>query len=91
MKAAETKLCECGCGEPVKSKFLPGHDQRLAAALIRTALDDSLHHMKRKAAREELERRGWSGKLAKSEASRLAKATKKPKTASEPGLQATDR
>ena len=31
-------LCACGCGEPVRRRYLPGHDARHKEALIRRAL-----------------------------------------------------
>jgi hypothetical protein len=29
------KACECGCGAPVRRRFLPGHDAKLRSALLR--------------------------------------------------------
>lgn len=34
-----TKTCECGCGEPVRRRFRPGHDGRLKGRLLRQAKD----------------------------------------------------
>lgn len=52
--AAEApRLCECGCGEPVKRRFLPGHDSKLKSRLLAEARIGD-------AARRELERLGWS-------------------------------
>ena len=32
----DEKQCRCGCGEmPVRGRFLPGHDQKLLAAICR--------------------------------------------------------
>jgi hypothetical protein len=47
------RLCECGCGRPVRRRFLPGHDARLRSRLVREARAGS-------AARRELHRLGWS-------------------------------
>ena len=51
--AAAPRLCACGCGEPVRRRFLPGHDAILKSRLLREmrAGDD---------ARDELRRLGWS-------------------------------
>jgi hypothetical protein len=48
-----SRLCECGCGTPVRRRFLPGHDSRLRARLVAEARTGS-------AARTELARLGWS-------------------------------
>lgn len=34
-------LCMCGCGAPVRSRFLPGHDAKLASKLARGDTGDS--------------------------------------------------
>ena len=46
-------LCECGCGAPVRRRFLPGHDAILKSRLLAAARagDD---------ARRRLERLGWT-------------------------------
>jgi hypothetical protein len=46
-------LCECGCGAPVRRRFLPGHDAILKSRLLAAtrAGDD---------ARTQLERLGWN-------------------------------
>jgi hypothetical protein len=49
-------LCECGCGLPVRRRFLPGHDARLRSRLLREARAGV-------AARKELARLGWSRAL----------------------------
>jgi hypothetical protein len=46
------RLCECGCGGPVRRHFLPGHDARLKSRLLRELRAGE-------AARHELERRAW--------------------------------
>jgi hypothetical protein len=46
-------LCECGCGQIVKRRFLPGHDAKLKSRLNSELLEGS------EAARRELGRRGW--------------------------------
>jgi len=50
--AADPRLCECGCGSPVRRRFLPGHDARLRARLMAEARTGD-------AARHELDRLGW--------------------------------
>lgn len=50
------RLCECGCGRPVRRRFLPGHDARLRSRLLRGARAGA-------AARKELARLGWSRAL----------------------------
>ncbi|HYT30120.1 MAG TPA: hypothetical protein VEN82_05035, partial [Actinomycetota bacterium] len=50
---AAPRLCECGCGAPVRRRFLPGHDSRLRARLVAEARAGS-------AARTGLARLGWS-------------------------------
>jgi predicted nuclease with RNAse H fold len=47
-----TRLCECGCGLPVRHRFVPGHAVALRARLIREARAGQ-------AARKELARLGW--------------------------------
>jgi hypothetical protein len=51
--AAAPRLCECGCGAPVRRRFLPGHDAILKGRLLRAAREGD-------AARAELARLGWS-------------------------------
>jgi hypothetical protein len=53
---AAPRLCECGCGLPVRRRFLPGHDAKLRADLVRQARAGA-------AARERLARLGWTGFL----------------------------
>lgn len=50
------RLCECGCGRPVRRRFLPGHDARLRSRLLKEARAGS-------AARKELARLGWGRAL----------------------------
>jgi hypothetical protein len=50
------RLCECGCGVPVRRRFLPGHDSRLRSRLVKQAKDGH-------AARKELARLGWGRAL----------------------------
>ena len=50
--AAAPRLCECGCGEPVRRRFLPGHDAILKSRLVRQARAGD-------AAWRELQRLGW--------------------------------
>jgi hypothetical protein len=50
---AAPRLCECGCGAPVRRRFLPGHDSRLRSRLVAEARGG-------RAARAELARLGWS-------------------------------
>ena len=58
--------CECGCEATTKGgRFLPGHDAKLKAALIKEALGGS------KRAATKLEKLGWKKFLD-------AKQTKKP-------------
>jgi predicted nuclease with RNAse H fold len=47
------RLCACGCGSPVRRRFLPGHDARLKTRLVGQVRQGE-------AARRELERLGWS-------------------------------
>lgn len=49
---AAPRLCECGCGAPVRRRFLPGHDARLKSALLRDLRAGE-------AARRDLARLGW--------------------------------
>lgn len=46
------RLCECGCGEPVRRRFLPGHDAKLKSRLL-------LQARAGERARRELMRLGW--------------------------------
>jgi predicted nuclease with RNAse H fold len=46
-------LCRCGCGAVVRSRYLPGHDAKHRAALLKQVRDGEL-------AKEELGRLGWS-------------------------------
>jgi len=50
------RLCECGCGEPVRRRFLPGHDAKLRSRLLR-------HVRAGSAARQQLARLGWAAYL----------------------------
>lgn len=50
---APTRMCECGCGAPVRRRFAPGHDARLRARLVAEARAGA-------EARREIERRGWT-------------------------------
>lgn len=54
------RLCECGCGAAVRSRFLPGHDARLKARLLNEARAGD-------AARRQLARLGWSHFLKEDE------------------------
>lgn len=47
------RVCGCGCGRPVKRRFLPGHDAKLKSRLVKEARDGST------AALDELRRYGW--------------------------------
>lgn len=51
-RAAEPRLCECGCGTPVRKRFVPGHAARLRGRLLAEARAGA-------AARADLERLGW--------------------------------
>lgn len=53
VKPAAPRLCECGCGRPVRRRFLPGHDAKLRSRLLGEARLGL-------AAVAELERLGWS-------------------------------
>jgi hypothetical protein len=55
--AAAPRLCECGCGAPVRRRFLPGHDAILKARLLRAMREGD-------AARAEMERLGWAARGA---------------------------
>jgi hypothetical protein len=46
------RLCECGCGGPVRRRFLPGHDTKLRSRLLRDLRAG-------RAASRELARLGW--------------------------------
>ena len=50
------RLCECGCGHPVRRRFLPGHDARLRSRLLVEARVGMR-------ARKELARLGWKRAL----------------------------
>jgi Protein of unknown function (DUF429) len=50
--AAAPRLCECGCGGPVRRRFLPGHDTKLRSQLLRDLRAGE-------AASRELARLGW--------------------------------
>lgn len=51
--------CECGCNEPTKGgKFLPGHDAKLKARLIREVIAGG-----NPGAEQELASRGWISHL----------------------------
>jgi hypothetical protein len=50
------RLCECGCGQAVRRRFLPGHDARLRSRLLKEARAGT-------AARRELARLGWTRAL----------------------------
>jgi hypothetical protein len=50
------RLCECGCGRPVRRRFLPGHDAKLRSRLLNEARAGL-------AARKELARLGWKRAL----------------------------
>jgi predicted nuclease with RNAse H fold len=54
------RLCECGCGDPVKRRFLPGHDAKLKSRLLREVRAGQ-------AARERLVRLGWSATASRGE------------------------
>jgi hypothetical protein len=51
--AVTARLCECGCGLPVRRRFLPGHGSKLKSRLLSEARAGE-------AARLELLRLGWS-------------------------------
>lgn len=48
------RRCGCGCGKPVKRRFLPGHDAKLKSRLLKEARGGS------EAAKRNLEENGWS-------------------------------
>jgi hypothetical protein len=48
-----TGFCECGCGQPVRNRFMPGHDARLKSRLVREARAGDIE------AKLRLERLGW--------------------------------
>jgi hypothetical protein len=50
--AAAPRLCACGCGAPVRRRFLPGHDAILKSRLLRSMRAGG-------EARDELRRLGW--------------------------------
>jgi hypothetical protein len=50
--AREPRFCECGCGGPVRRRFVPGHAARLRARLLTEARAGAAAH-------RELERLGW--------------------------------
>jgi predicted nuclease with RNAse H fold len=47
------RTCGCGCGAPVKSRFLPGHDAKLRSQLLRSVRDGER-------AKARLAELGWS-------------------------------
>jgi hypothetical protein len=51
-RSAEARLCECGCGAPVRRRFLPGHDARLKSRLLKDLRAGE-------SAARELARLGW--------------------------------
>jgi hypothetical protein len=53
---AAPRLCECGCGGPVRRRFLPGHDTKLRSRLLRDLRAGQ-------AASRELARLGWRGSI----------------------------
>lgn len=55
-RVATPRLCECGCGRPVRQRFLPGHVARLRSRLLKEARTG-------RAARRELARLGWGRAL----------------------------
>jgi len=50
------RMCECGCGRPVRRRFLPGHDAKLLSRLLAEARAGE-------DARKELIRLGWTRHL----------------------------
>jgi hypothetical protein len=42
LSRTDTGACLCGCGEPVKNRFRPGHDMRLFGELKRNLVKDPL-------------------------------------------------
>ena len=51
-RKSHTRLCACGCGKASKDEWLPGHDQRLRAAIehevgglveLRRIIEELLH------------------------------------------------
>lgn len=48
------RKCRCGCGSPVKNRFLPGHDAKLKSRLVKDARSG------KEAAKQELEELGWT-------------------------------
>ncbi len=51
-RKSHTGPCACGCGKPSKEKWLPGHDQKLRAAIenevgglveLRRIIEELLH------------------------------------------------
>jgi predicted nuclease with RNAse H fold len=51
-RSAEARVCECGCGAPVRRRFLPGHDARLKSRLLKDLRAGE-------SAARELARLGW--------------------------------
>lgn len=49
----DASKCQCGCGSPAKSTYLPGHDARHKSALVKAALLGDPD------ARATLEQKGW--------------------------------
>lgn len=56
-KPAPGLQCGCGCGAAVKRRFLPGHDAKLAAQLVREARGGD------RSALERMRRLGWESKI----------------------------
>lgn len=70
--------CECGCEATTKGgRFLPGHDAKLKAALIKEALDGS------KRAVTKLEKLGWKKFLDAKQAKKPAAPVKEEPKATE--------
>lgn len=51
--------CGCGCAQPAKRSFLPGHDAKLKGQLVRLAASPSVKRSLRADAVERLLVRGW--------------------------------
>lgn len=47
------RTCACGCGRPVRRRFLPGHDAKLKSRLVKEARSGS------EAALQNLREHGW--------------------------------
>ena len=54
---SQVKTCECGCGQAVARRFLPGHDARLKSTLVQAVAGGTA--WERHAAAEALLARGW--------------------------------